>query len=246
MILKKSKSSLEKEIRVKKKENLKDLNRKKKEEKKISKILKNKLKGQNKISDEIRSQDKKFLKTLSVKDSVQATVDYISMFEDGVCKVDEGLYSKTIKFSDINYQLSNRSEQINIFSRYCEFLNYFDPSINVQITINNKRLAVEDFKSKMLLHIPTKDDGANMYRREYNNMLKDKAMQGQNGIIREKYLTFSVNAKNYEQAVQLLSRIEADIKGNIKRLGCSNITLNGYERSEFIHSILNPDDMIIC
>lgn len=245
MILKKSKSSLEKEIRIKKKENLKDLNRKKKEEKKISKILKNKLKGQNKISDEIRSQDKKFLKTLSVKDSVQATVDYISMFEDGVCKVDEGLYSKTIKFSDINYQLSNRSEQINIFSRYCEFLNYFDPSINVQITINNKRLDVEDFKSKMLLHIPTKDDGANMYRREYNNMLKDKAMQGQNGIIREKYLTFSVNAKNYEQAVQLLSRIEADIKGDIKRLGCSNITLNGYERSEFIHSILNPDEKFL-
>lgn len=164
------------------------------------------------------------------------------MFEDGVCEVEEGLYSKTIKFADINYQIAKRDDQIDIFSRYCEFLNYFDPSINIQITINNRRIDQEDFKRRILLFIPEKDDGLNNYRYEYNQMLIDKALKGQNGIIREKYLTFSCNAKNYEQGVQLLSRIEADVQANMKRLGCVNSVLSGNERCEFIHSIFNPDE----
>lgn len=69
-------------------------------------------------------------------------------------------------------------------------------------------------------------------------MLIDKALKGQNGIIREKYLTFSCEASNYEQGVQVLSRIEADVQANMKRLGCINSVLSGSERCEFIHSIL--------
>jgi hypothetical protein len=57
------------------------------------------------------------------------------MFEDGICEVENGLYSKSIKFADINYQIARREEKVEIFSRYCEFLNYFDPSINLQIQI---------------------------------------------------------------------------------------------------------------
>lgn len=164
------------------------------------------------------------------------------MFEDGICEVEDGLYSKSIKFSDINYQIAKRDDQIDIFSRYCEFLNYFDPSINVQITINNRRIDQEDFKKRILLFVPKKDDGLNNYRHEYNQMLIDKALKGQNGIIREKYLTFTCNANSYEQAIQLLSRIETDVQANMKRLGCINSVLSGNERCEFIHSIFNPDE----
>lgn len=174
--------------------------------------------------------------------TVQKTIKYNRMFEDGVCEIEDGLYSKSIKFSDINYQIAKREDQIDIFSRYCEFLNYFDPSINVQITINNKRIDKEDFKNKILLYIPQSDDGLNKYRQEYNQMLIDKALKGKNGIIREKYLTFSCKANNYEQAVQVLSRVESDIQANMKRLGCINSVLSGSERCEFMHSIFNPDE----
>lgn len=242
MILRKKQPKSQLEERLKKKENIKALNQAKKIEKENSKKLRNKLKGQNEISDRERKVDKNFLKSLKVPATVQNTIRYNRMFEDGVCDVEGGIYSKTIKFSDINYQIAKRDDQIDIFSRYCEFLNYFDPSINVQITINNRRIDQEDFKKRILLYTPKKDDGLNKYRYEYNQMLIDKALKGQNGIIREKYLTFSCEASNYEQGVQVLSRIEADVQANMKRLGCINSVLSGSERCEFIHSIFNPDE----
>lgn len=162
------------------------------------------------------------------------------MFEDGICEVENGLYSKTIKFSDINYQIARREEQVEIFSRYCEFLNYFAPSINLQITIHNRHINREHFKSQML--IPMQGDYLDKYRREYNTMLCDKALEGQNSIIRDKYLTFSVNAADYESAIPALARIETDIMNNFKSLGCDIKLMTGSERLEYLNNFFNPDD----
>ena len=167
------------------------------------------------------------------------------MFEDGICEVENNLYSKTIKFSDINYQIARREEQIEIFSRYCEFLNYFDPSINVQLTIHNRHIDKDDFKVKILIPTGQQKDDLDKYRREYNAMLSEKALQGQNSIIREKYLTFSVKAPDYESAIAALARIETDIMNNLKSLGCDVKSLSGAERLEFLHRFFNPDDKFL-
>lgn len=164
------------------------------------------------------------------------------MIEDGVCEVEKNLYSKTIKFSDINYQIAKREDQIDIFSRYCEFLNYFDSNIGLQLTIDNKKIDQERFKKNMLMYVPEKDDKLNIYRKEYNKMLLDKTLKGQNGILREKYLTFSIEATSYSSAIQTLGRIETDVQTNLKGLGCINKTLSGNERCELMHSIFNPGE----
>ena len=104
------------------------------------------------------------------------------------------MYSKSIKFADINYQIAQREEQVEIFTRYCEFLNYFEPSIHLQITIQNRHIDNEDFRVQMLLSTDSKEDGLDRYRREYNAMLSEKSMQGQNSIVREKFLTVAVQA----------------------------------------------------
>ena len=160
------------------------------------------------------------------------------MYENGVCQVGDNFYSKTIKFSDINYQVAERSEQIDIFSRYCELLNYFSPEINVQITVHNRRIDIEDFKSRMLF--PMRDDGRDDLRVEYNKMLENKALQGQNSIVREKYITFGISADSYDAAYPALLRIETDITGQLKGLGCDVMAISGAERIEYINSILNP------
>ena len=164
------------------------------------------------------------------------------MFEDGICEVEPGLYSKSIKFADINYQIAQREEQVEIFTRYCEFLNYFEPSIHLQITIQNRHIDNEDFRVQMLLPTEAKDDGLDRYRREYNAMLSEKSMQGQNSIVREKFLTVAVQAISYEAAVQALARIETDIINNFKQLGCDIKLLSGAERLEFLHGMFNPGD----
>lgn len=38
--------------------------------------------------------------------TAQQTIPYIQMYPDGICKVTERKYSKTIAFEDINYQLA--------------------------------------------------------------------------------------------------------------------------------------------
>lgn len=188
------------------------------------------------------NQNRKLVKSLKSKKApktAQHSIRYERMLENGICEIIDGLYSKTIKFSDINYQIARRDEQIEIFSKYCELLNYFDSSIPIQITIQNKSIDKEDFKNGML--IKNRDDSLNKLRKEYNQMLSEKALEGQNSILREKYLTFSTYATDDEAANQTLNRIETDIINNFKPLGCDVKTLSGIERLQMMYSMLNPD-----
>lgn len=174
------------------------------------------------------------------------TIAYKAMYEDGICEVEQGLYSKTIKFSDINYQLVNREQKEAIFARYCVFLNYFDPSISVQITIHNRHIRPEEFQAQML--IESRGDELDSHRGEYNSMLREKSAQGQNSIIREKYLTFTVRANSLEDAVPVLARVETDILANFKALsgnegtGCDARTLTGLERLELLYRQFAPQE----
>ena len=162
------------------------------------------------------------------------------MFEDGICEIGEGFYSKTFKFSDINYQTAKREDQIDIFSRYCEALNYCSPDIHLQILIVNHRLDKDIFKQNMFSVIA--GDILDQYRDEMNGMLASKALEGQNDILREKYFTFSTAAPSYVAAVASLARLETDFAGHFKALGCQVNTLSGSERLELIHNQYRPDE----
>lgn len=223
-------------------EKAKSLKSQRKIERERAKKHTEKLKQLNKSIEQQNKDTIREQKKAAAPKTAQQTIKYKRMFEDGICEVENGLYSKTIKFADINYQIARREEQIEIFSRYCEFLNYFEPSINIQITIHNKYLNKDDFKANMLIGIGRDVDKLDKYRKEYNAMLSEKALQGQNSIIREKYLTFAVRANTYEAAIPALARVETDIIANFKSLGCQIQHLSGAERLEFIHSMFNPSD----
>lgn len=152
----------------------------------------------------------------------------------------DNYFSKTLKFSDINYQDAQRDDHVDIFSNHCEILNYFDPKINVQITVHNRKIDIESFKQNML--ILDKQDGKDEYRHEYNKMLLDKAMQGQNSIMREKYISFGVEAESYDEAYPSLMRIETDVTNRFKALGCDVTSCSGQECLNHMNSILNPDE----
>lgn len=65
--------------------------------------------------------------------SAQDTIPYREMAKDGICRVHDNLYSKTIRFFDLNYQLAQAEDKDAIFEGWCEFLNYFDFTIHVQL-----------------------------------------------------------------------------------------------------------------
>lgn len=172
--------------------------------------------------------------------SAQDVISYWRMVEDGICEIEPGLFSRTIRFSDINYQTARRDDQIDIFSRYCEFLNWLSSSIHLQINLINRRIDKDSFKEQMFLKY--QGERLDEYRKEINTMLSEKALEGQNSILREKYMTVTTAASSYETSIPALARLETDILGHLKSLGCDAGTLSGAERLELLHETFRPDD----
>ena len=59
------------------------------------------------------------------------------MFPDGICRVTDSYYTKTVQFQDINYQLNQNEDKTAIFDSWCDFLNYFDSSTHFQLSFVN-------------------------------------------------------------------------------------------------------------
>ena len=174
--------------------------------------------------------------------SAQDSIPFQRMFPDGICRADDGTYSKTIRFSDINYMLSTNEDQSAIFNGWCEFLNYFDSSIKFQLSFINR--AANRDSSYEHISIPMQGDEFDSIRAEYMNMLRNQLAKGNNGLIKTKYLTFSVESSSLKSAKPRLERIETDILNNFKRLGVVAEPLNGLERLELLHGIFHIDEQL--
>lgn len=160
---------------------------------------------------------------------------------DGICQVTNTYYTKTIQFFDINYQLALNEDKATIFENYCDFLNYFDSSIHVQLSFVNQQVDTKEFEQS--IDIPTQDDDFNEIRQEYRQMLKDQMAKGNNGLVKKKYITFGIDAESLKVAKARLERIETDIIYNFKTLGASAKPLNGHERLELLFQIFHQDDI---
>ena len=171
--------------------------------------------------------------------TVQQSIPYKEMYRDGICRVSGNYYTKTVQFFDINYQLAQADDKAQIFEGYCDFLNYFDASIHVQLTFINQRANMQDFVRS--IDIPTRGDEYDGIRREYGDMLKNQLQKGNNGLTKRKYITFGIEAEDLRTAKMRLERIETDVLGNFKALGAHARPLNGLERLELLHSQLHPD-----
>ena len=170
--------------------------------------------------------------------TAQQTIPYREIYKDGICRVNDKLYTKTIQFFDINYQLAQADDKAQIFENYCDFLNYFDSTISVQLTFINQRANMQDFSKSIA--IPPQGDEYDDIRREYAEMLKNQLEKGNNGLAKRKYITFGIEADDLRTAKMRLERVEADVLNNFKTLGVQATSLNGLERLELLHSQLHP------
>lgn len=162
------------------------------------------------------------------------------MWPDGVCRVTDSFYTKTVQFQDINYQLSQNEDKSAIFDAWCDFLNYFDSSIRFQFSFLNLSASMESFEQS--IYIPPQNDSFDSIRAEYAEMLQNQLAKGNNGLIKTKFLTFGIEADSIKAAKPRLERIENDILNNFKRLGVSAASLNGLERLRLMHDIFHMDD----
>ena len=172
--------------------------------------------------------------------TAQQTIPYQEMCRDGICIIGDRYFTKQIQFYDVNYQLAQNEDKNLIFENYCDFLNYFDSSIKVQLSFLNQRADMEEYQKS--IHIPEQADAFNGIRREYSGMLKGQLARGNNGLTKTKYITFGIEADSLKEAKPRLERIEADVLANFKVLGVRAHSLDGYERLAILHRMFHPAD----
>ena len=189
---------------------------------------------------EIEAAIARAIRTDRKEQSAQDSIPYERMWPDGICRVTDSHYTKTVQFQDINYQLSQNEDKTAIFESWCDFLNYFDSSIRFQLSFLN--LAASEDVFARSIDIPPQGDDFDSIRQEYTGMLQGQLAKGNNGLVKTKYLTFGIDAENLKTAKPRLERIETDILNNFKRLGVSAEPLTGMERLRQLHDVFHMDE----
>lgn len=182
-------------------------------------------------------------KDRKTRDSTQDTINYKRMYSNGICEVTDNKYSKMVRFSDISYQLSQDEIKQTIFAHYSTLLNSFDNSVKIQLNFINYRMMTERDYDEIVTTIQENTDISleqyELLRKEYLAFLQEQQEKGSNGIIRDKYLVFSVYDKSYESANRRLNSIESTIKTNFQVMGVHCDEVTGVERLSIINYLLN-------
>ena len=189
---------------------------------------------------EVKGIIEKAKKKDKVPRTAQESIPFDRMFQDGICRVGNDYYTKTIRFQDINYQLAQQEDQTAIFEEWCSFLNFFDSTVSFELSFMNMKADMEDFRSGIA--IPHKKDEFNRVRDEYSTMLFRQMEGGNNGLTKTKYLTFGIHASSMREAKPRLIHIETDLLNNFKKLGVMAETLNGKERLALMHQQFHMGD----
>ena len=162
---------------------------------------------------------------------VQDVIPIQKIWEDGIF-LTGGRYAKTFRFTDINYQVASEPDKEKMFRGYSALINSLDCSATTKITIFNHKMSQINFEKSILM--PMQWDGLDDYREEYNQMLLDKATNG-NGIVQEKFLTVSVRKKDVDAARSFFARVEADLSAHFAALGSTCGPMNAMERLQILH-----------
>lgn len=230
----KEKKAAKKELAAQKRE----IAAKQKATKKTTQSLKAQLKQRDKeLSDVMRKTVEKRRKAKNVIN----WLGYNSMFVDGICEVEEGLFSETIAFEDTSYQSARDDSQKGIFSQLCRLYDQFGADNLVQMSIINTPIPASEVGSRQFFDPMKQDTEAAAEDAElFNQILNQKLRQGVSNIRRDRYLTFSVMADSVDEAAPKLQRLENESQRILSTMNSSSHVLDGKERLAVINSQLNP------
>ena len=200
-----------------------------------SRSIERRMKDQEKqLTDQTSEQRKK---RRAAKD-VYGAIGFDLMYEDGICQVEDGLFSQTIAFDDISYQSAREENKKAVFSGWCQLFDYFGAESCVQLTVVNTPIPPSEIGKKAFFS--TDDPDTAGYAREYNRILNDKMREGVSNLVRERYLTFSTGASSVDAAVPKLARMRGDAMQTLAKIRSDSRVLDGEERLRAISSQLRP------
>ena len=180
------------------------------------------------LSNIFKQDKEKFV----IPQNVQQAIPVQVIWEDGIFQIGKNKFARSYKFVDVNYAVASREDKEAMFLEYSELLNSFDSGATTKITINNRRLNKQDFERSIL--IPMQEDGLDLYRKEYNKMLLEKAT-GSNSMVQEKYVTVSVYKKSIEEARTYFARVGTELASHFARLGSKCVEMDATDKLRALH-----------
>lgn len=183
----------------------------------------------------LRQEKEKF----QIPKSVQQAIPIQCVWPDGIFRTGK-LYSKSFRFTDINYYIADRENKKDMFLKYSELLNALDSGATAKITINNRRIDKEEFERSIL--IPMRGDDLDHYREEYNDMLRSKISETNNSIVRERYLTISVYKKSIDEARTFFSRVGTEIMTHLAKLSSVGEELDAGARLKIFRDFFREEE----
>lgn len=183
-------------------------------------------------------QLKKTEKTVKAPKYVQQVMGIQRLAGNGIFEVIKGRYSKTYRFSDINYVTSSTDDQIRILKQYCKAVNAID--VYFKITIHNKNKNMLDFRQNILFQ--HKSDSYDWLRDAYNKITEHRIVEGKQGIEQEKYLTVCVDRRDFESAKAWFATFEATLKQNFGEFGSVVEPLDVKERLRILFNFYRIGD----
>lgn len=174
------------------------------------------------------------------RDTAQNSIPYDYMTKDGIADLGNGHYSVTFELSDINYNNTSEENRINIFEKYCKFLNSFSQNTKIQLHIENCPLS----KTKLNVLIDSSSDNSDKLNKcidEYNEMQESRLI-GSDSFIKKKYITLTISADSLDEAIRKFIRLESDSMSELTASGCRAMRLNHIDRLYLLRNIYRPDD----
>lgn len=177
----------------------------------------------------LRKRDKEHY---PIPKSVQQWMPIQRVYADGIFFYG-GRFSKTFRFSDINYSIASKDDQMTMFLQWCAVINALDVGAAIKLTLYNRRVNRADYEQSIMMTL--RGDRQDEYRREWNEFILGQAMSANNNITQDKLLTVSVQKKNIEEARAYFTRITAELQARFAQLASSLSSLDATERLRIFH-----------
>lgn len=206
--------------------------------KKTNESTKNTSTKENQNQAEKKESKRDAKKRIQRERNAQNVLAYTHICEDGIIALRDDVYSKAIRFNDINYMIATDKEKDGIIYQYKNLLNSVGNDVDVSLVINNRALCKDEFEEKVIMK--HRGDGLDVIRAEMNTHLMKNMEKGNNSIVSEKMFIFSCKDSNYLEAKKTLDNLEKDFSNQLYSLGCEPKPMLGIDRVKTLSSILKP------
>lgn len=189
--------------------------------------------GKKKVQQKNNEMNKRKKVKSFIPKSTQDDLPYVADYEEGLIEAEPNVYSKCYEILDINYLTAKESEAKIIYDKWGDFLNSFSEEMSVSIIIDNMIVSMEDLKEK--IYFKYENDELDVHRKEFNKVLKKQLANGNNNIIKKKYIVVSIECETPYEALMRFRRLDGDIISHLNSIGSNGRVLSTTERLALLH-----------